>query len=170
MTPGKLLAPAPIHETHDLEPFDCGVPALDVWLKQRARKNEAIGASRTYVLCTGETVVGYYSLATGAAVRDAVPGPLRRNMPDPIPVIVVGRLAIDRHYQSRGLGQDLLWDAVLRTLQASEIVGIKAILVHAISEEAKRFYLARGFLESPMEPMTLCLPLDLARCTLVKPT
>jgi GNAT superfamily N-acetyltransferase len=169
MTPGKLLAPAPIHETHDLEPFDCGVPVLADWLKKRARKNEGLGASRTYVLCDGDTVVGYYSLASGAVARDAVPGQLRRNMPDPVPVIVLGRLAIDRHYQHRGLGQDILRDAVLRVVQAAEIVGLRAILVHAISEDAKRFYRARGFLESPIEPMTLCLPLDVARRAVMEP-
>jgi len=163
VTPGRLLAPTPINVTHDLGPFDCGVSTLDDWLKKRARKNEATGASRTYVLGEGIIVVGYYSLATGAVARDAAPRPLRRNMPDPIPVIVLGRLAIDRQYQNQGLGQDLLRDAMFRVLQAADAVGITAILVHAISEEAKRFYLARGFLESPMEPMTLCLPLDTAR-------
>jgi GNAT superfamily N-acetyltransferase len=85
------------------------------------------------------------------------PGRVRRNMPDPIPVMVVGRLAVDREYQGRGIAQGLLRDAVLRTIQAAEIAGIRAILVHAISEEAKRFYLRHGFVESPVAPLTLMI-------------
>jgi GNAT superfamily N-acetyltransferase len=163
MTPAGLSVPVSLTAAHDLDPFDCGSPILDDWLKKRSLRNEAAGASRTYVVCTGTTVVGYDSLATGAVARDAAPGALRRNMPDPIPVIVLGRLAVDRRYQNQGLGQALLRDAVLRVLHAADVVGVKSILVHAISDEAKRFYLARGFVESPVEPMTLCLVLDMAR-------
>lgn len=158
-----LSAPAPLTAAHDREPFACGVPVLDDWLKKRALKNEAAGASRTYVICADTTVVGYYSLAAGGMARSDAPPSLRRNMPDPIPAMVLGRLAVDRRYQSRGLGRALLRDAVLRVLRAADIAGITAILVHAISEEAKRFYLARGFVEFPGEPMTLCLPLETAR-------
>jgi predicted N-acetyltransferase YhbS len=93
---------------------------------------------------------------------------MRRNMPDPIPVMVLGRLAVDRHYQDRGIGSSLLRDAILRVLQVAEIAGVKAILVHAISDEAKAYYLAKGFLESPIQPMTLCLALDTARQALVR--
>ena len=163
MTIAGLTAPAPLTAAHNLEPFECGVPVLDDWLKKRGLKNEPAGASRTYVICAGSAVVGYYSLATGAVARDEAPGPVRRNMPDPIPVIVLGRLAIDQRYQNQGLGQALLRDAILRVLQAADIAGVKAILVHAISEEAKRFYLSSGFLESPVAPMTLCLGLEIAR-------
>lgn len=158
-----LSAPAPLTATHDREAFACGVPTLDDWLKKRALKNEDAGASRTYVVCAGPTVVGYYSLAAGGLTRSAAPPPMRRNMPDPIPVLILGRLAVDRRYQRRGLGQDLLRDAVQRALRAADIAGIRAILVHAISEEAKRFYLAQEFVELPGEPMTLCLPLEKAR-------
>ena len=105
-------------------------------------------------------VVGYYCLATGGVARANVPKPMQRNMPDPIPMIVLGRLAVDQRFQGQGIGGALLRDAVLRVHQASEIVGIKAILVHAISEEARRFYMAQGFLETPFERMTLCLPLE----------
>jgi GNAT superfamily N-acetyltransferase len=115
------------------------------------------------VICSGNAVVGYYCLAAGAVVRDEAPKPLQRNMPDPIPVMVLGRLAIDHRYQGRGIGKALLRDSILRVLQAAEIAGVKAILVHAISEDAKRFYLTHGFLESPIEPMTLCLPLATVR-------
>lgn len=165
MIPGgsSVSAPVPLTATHDRESFACGVVILDEWLKKRALRNEAAGASRTYVVCAGTTVVGYYALAAGGMARSGAPPSMRRNMPDPIPAMVLGRLAVDRRYQRRGLGQDLLRDAVERVLRAADIVGIKAILVHAISEEAKRFYLAQEFLEFPEEPMTLCLPLETVR-------
>ena len=168
MTTGGLLAPAPLSAAHDLAPFDCGVPVLNDWLKLRARKNEAAGASRTYAVCDGPVAVGYYCLATGAVARDEAAGAIRRNMPEQIPVIVLGRLAIDHRYQRQGLGQALLRDAVLRVLQAADIAGIKAILVHAIAAEAKRFYLAHGFLESPVQPLTLYLPLDTVRQAIIE--
>ncbi|MGH2562131.1 MAG: GNAT family N-acetyltransferase [Thermomicrobiales bacterium] len=163
MTIAGLTAPARLTAAHDLDPFDCDVPVLDAWLKRRALQNEASGASRTYVVCAGKRVVGYYCLASGAIVRDAAPKAMQRNMPDPVPVMVLGRLATDRAYQGHGIGTALLRDAVLRVLHAAEIAGIKAILVHAISDEAKAFYRSRGFLESPVEPMTLCLVLGTAR-------
>lgn len=168
MTPAGLSPPAPLAATHEVGAFDCGVPVLDDWLKERARRNEAAGASHTYVVCRGNAVVGYYSLATGAVTRDGAPGPLRRNMPEPIPVMVLGRLAIDRRYQNQGIGRALLRDAVLRVVRAAEIAGIKAVLVHAISSEAKRFYLAQGFQAFPGEPMTLCLVLETARRALLE--
>jgi GNAT superfamily N-acetyltransferase len=163
MTTAGLTAPVPLAATHDVESFSCGVHSLDNWLKRHAHKNEASGASRSYVVCIGNTVVGYYCLAAGAIDRDEAPKPLQRNMPDPIPVMVLGRLAVDRSYQDQGIGSALLRDAVLRVLQVAEIAGVKAILVHAISEEAKAYYLSKGFIESPIEPMTLCLVLSTAR-------
>jgi GNAT superfamily N-acetyltransferase len=163
VTEGRISAPVPLGAEHDLDAFDCGVPALDEWLKQRARKNEVAGASRTYVVCVQNTVIGYYCLAAGAIAHPEAPKALRRNMPDPIPVMVLGRLAIDRHYQNRGIGRALLRDAVLHALEAAEIAGVKALLVHAISEEAKRFYFSRGFVESPVQPMTLSLTMEKAR-------
>ena len=109
------------------------------------------------MVCAGGRVVGYYALATGAVAQATATGRVRRNMPDPVPVMVLGRLAVDRVYQDRGLGTGLLRDAVLRTLQAAEFGGIRAILVHAISDDAKRFYERHGFVESPVDPMTLML-------------
>lgn len=144
---------------HDLSRFDCGVASLNEWLKKRALKNEKVRASRTYVVADGASVIGYYCLAAGAvALRDAPRG-LTRNMPDPIPVMVLGRLAIDLLYQHQGLGKALLFDAVMRTLQAGEIAGVTALLVHALSDEARRFYLSCGFRPSPIQAMTLCLRL-----------
>jgi GNAT superfamily N-acetyltransferase len=159
MTGGAERTGAPEHLTpaHDLGAFDSGVPALDDWLKRRALANEEAGGSRTYVVSAGGRVVGYYALATGAVAQDAATGRVRRNMPDPVPVMVQARLAVDRAYQERGFGAGLLRDAILRVLQAAQLGGIRAILVHAISAEAKRFYERHGFVESPVDPMTLMI-------------
>ena len=159
MTSGAEEISAPEHVTpeHALAAFDSGIPALDDWLKRRALANEETGASRTYVVRAGSRVVGYYALATGGVAQAAATGRVRRNMPDPVPVMLLGRLAVDRAYQDRGLGAGLLRDAILRTLQAADLAGIRAILVHAISEEAKRFYGRHGFVESPVDPMTLMI-------------
>jgi GNAT superfamily N-acetyltransferase len=162
VTPGRLTPPIPITEAHALEAFDSGEPALDDWLKRRALRNNRSGASRTYVVCEGRTVIGYYCLSAGGVGHAEAPKALRRNMPDPIPVLVIGRLAIHKDHHNRGLGSALLRDAALRALEASRIAGVAALLVHALSEPAKRFYLSRGFAESPVQPMTLCLPLAMA--------
>lgn len=159
MTAGTLSAPVPLAEGHALEMFDCGEVGLNEWLKKRALRNNIAGASRTYVVCHGKEVVGYYCLAAGAIGHKEAPKALRRNMPDPVPVLVLGRLAVHKNYHNRGIGSALLRDALLRALQASTIAGVAALLVHALSEPAKRFYLSRGFLESPVNPMTLCVML-----------
>lgn len=168
MTIPGLTAPARLTAARDLDGFDCGIPSLHERLMRRALQNEASGASRTYAVCGGNRVVGYYCLAAGAIARDEAPKPMRRNMPDPVPVMVMGRLAIDRGYQGQGIGTALLRDAILRVMQAAEIAGLTAILAHAISDEAKAFYLSTGFLESPIEPRTLCLPLGTARRALTE--
>lgn len=158
MTGGEEIgAPEKLRPDHDLGAFDSGVTPLDEWLRRRALPNEAGGASRTYVVNAGGRVVGYYALATGAVAQTEASGRVRRNMPDPVPVMVLGRLAVDRAYQGRGLGRALLRDAVLRMLQVAEIAGIRAILVHAISEEAKEFYERCGFAASVVDPMTLMI-------------
>ena len=162
---GGITAPEPITEAHLIESFSCGVPVLDEWLKHRALKNEVSGASRTFVICQDRQVVGYYTLATGSVEHRDAPGKIRRNMPNPIPVMVLGRLAVDQEQQHAGLGRGLLKDAVLRTLTVSQHAGVKALLVHALSEDAKRFYTRSGFLESPFDPMTLMIALqDAANC------
>ena len=168
MTFGGISAPTRLAVSHDVSRFDCGATSLNEWLMRRARQNEASGASRTYVVCVNDLVVGYYCLATGAIIRADAPKPMRRNMPDPLPVIVLGRLAVDRSYQGHGLGKALLRDAILRMLQAADIVGVKAMLAHAISEDAREFYIAHDFLGSPMDPMTLCLPVETARRALME--
>jgi GNAT superfamily N-acetyltransferase len=162
---GEVTAPEPITEVHLIESFSCGVPGLDDWLKRRALKNEVSGASRTFVICQDTQVVGYYTLATGSIEHRDAPGKLRRNMPNPIPVMVLGRLAVDQRWQQAGLGRGLLKDALLRTLSVSKQAGIRALLVHTLSEETRRFYTRNGFVESPLDPMTLMIALqDAAQC------
>jgi GNAT superfamily N-acetyltransferase len=150
-----LSAPAALEARHLTEGFDCGERLLDDWLRRRALANQASGASRVFVACRGERVVGYYALAAGAIASNEAPGRLRRNMPDPIPVFVLGRLAVDRAEQGKMLGALLLRDAVLRTRAAAEFGGVAGLLVHALSEDARRFYLRHGFIESPSSPLTL---------------
>jgi GNAT superfamily N-acetyltransferase len=157
--PGDLRAPEKLSAEHDLADFDSGETALDDWLRRRAAQNESSGASRTYVICADKRVVGYYSLAVGAVAHDQVSGRIKRNRPDPLPVMILGRLAVDRAWQGKGVGGGLLKDAVLRTLQAAGIAGIRALLVHAISDAAKRFYEAHGFIASPIDPMTVMIAL-----------
>jgi GNAT superfamily N-acetyltransferase len=152
-----LSAPEKLRADHDLSEFNCGEPALDEWLRRRGLQNEESGASRVYVVCADDKVVGYYALAVGAVAHTEAPGRIRRNMPDPVPVMIIGRLAVHKNYQGRKIGPALLRDAVLRTLQAAEIAGIRAILVHAISERARKFYEDCGFIASPMDPMTLMI-------------
>lgn len=160
---GSLRAPEPLNNDHLTEAFLSGAPTLDRWLKRKAHANQASGALRSYVLCRGQRVVGFYALAAGSVSHDLTPRKLRRNMPDPIPVIVLGRLAADGSEQGNGLGRALLRDAVLRITAAAHEVGIAAILVHALNDRAKAFYLEAGFAEMVVEPMTLFLRIKDAR-------
>lgn len=154
-----LSAPEPLAYRHDLSAFSCGEETLDDWLRRRAGKNERIGASRTYVVCEECRVAAYYSLAVGSVEHKFSPGSVRRNMPDPVPVMILARLAVDTRYAGRNIGTALVRDAVLRTLHASHIAGIRALMVHALHERATEFYANRGFLTSPVEPLILFLPL-----------
>jgi GNAT superfamily N-acetyltransferase len=150
-----LTVPQPIHERHNVGAFKSGVLVLDDWLRRRARANQATGASRTYVVCDDNRVVAYYALASGAVETENATGRVRRNMPDPIPIAVLARLAIEQNCQGRGLGRALVKDAARRVVQAAEIIGIRALVVHAISPEAQAFYLAVGFEPSRLQAMTL---------------
>ncbi len=152
-----IQAPQPIKTEHCLEDFNCGNSELNDWLRERAFKNEDCGASRTYVVTVGNKVIAYYCLANGSVFHSIATGKVRRNMPDPIPVMVIGRLAVDQNWQGRGIGYGLVRDAVLRTLNAAEIAGIRAILVHALNEKAKQFYEKCGFVASPTAPMMLMI-------------
>ena len=117
----KLRAPHPIVDYHNFDAFNCGVSSLDNWLKKRTRSNERARASRTYVLCDGDRVIGYYALASGSLANKMALGKIKRNMSDPIHVMVLGRLVIDQEYQGNKLGDALLCDAILRVLQAADM-------------------------------------------------
>jgi GNAT superfamily N-acetyltransferase len=165
-----LCAPQPFADHHQIEAFDCGTPPLDDWLKRRARANQASGASRTFVVCDDDRVVGFYVLASGAVAVAAATGRFRRNMPDPIPVVVLARLAVDRTHQRHGLGRVMFRDAAMRIIHAADAIGIRGILVHAVSEEGKAFYRALGFNPSSLEPMTLMVGLADVRAALAAKT
>ncbi|HXU29713.1 MAG TPA: GNAT family N-acetyltransferase [Thermoanaerobaculia bacterium] len=165
----KICAPEHLKDHHDRSGFDCDVPELNDWLKLLAQKNEARGSSRTYVICIEDRVVGYYALATGAITRSAATGKVRRQMPEPIPVMIIGRLAVDSRHQALGLGYGLLRDALLRTLQIAEQTGIRAVLLHAMTGDAKRFYQRAGFQESPLDPMMMMITITDVEKALEKP-
>jgi len=156
----SLSAPVPLAADHDLSGFDCGVPALNDWLTQRALKNES-RFSRTYVVCEDKRVVGYFCISAGAVERAAAPGKVRHNAPDSIPVSVLGRLAVSRTHAGKGLGADLLADALRRIAVASQSIGLGAVLVHAKDDRAKALYLACAeFIEHPADSRILFLPIE----------
>jgi GNAT superfamily N-acetyltransferase len=163
---GKLTPPEPLADHHQIQQFNSGEASLEEWLKRRARANQVSGASRTYVVCEENLVIAYYALASGAVTVESATGRLRRNMPDPIPVVVLARLAVDRRWQGKGFGRALFRDAAHRVINAADAIGIRGIVVHAISEEAKKFYLALGFDPSPREPMMLMVTLADVRVAL----
>jgi GNAT superfamily N-acetyltransferase len=150
-----LRPPEPLSARHSIAGFDCGVASLNNWLQRRAAANQISGASRTFVICDGASVAGYYALASSAVAPAAAPGRFRRNMPDPVPVVVLGRLAVATTHRGQGLGRALFQDAALRVTQAADAIGIRGMVVHALSDEARTFYLSLGMDESPLDPMTL---------------
>jgi GNAT superfamily N-acetyltransferase len=156
----KVSPPEPLSSSHWLDAFDCGETVLNDWLKRRSLGNQASGASRTFVVAdeTGR-VLGYYALAAGAVAREVATGGVRRNMPDPVPVLVLGRLAVDRSAQGTRLGAALLQDAVKRAMSVAEDAGVRALLVHALRDKAKNFYEHYGFEPSAVHPMMLMLRL-----------
>lgn len=156
----QLSAPSPLTAEHDLSHFDCGESVLNDWLRYRAVKNES-RFCRTYVVCAGKRVVAYFCISAGAVERSAVPSKVRRNAPDTIPLSLIGRLAVDRNYSGKGLGADILSDALRRIAIASQSIGIGAVLVHAKNDTAKRFYLkCAEFIEYPADSRTLFLPIE----------
>ncbi len=155
-----LLAPQPLTAAHRLDDFASGEPVLDDWLRRRALANQRSGASRSFVVVDDDNrVFGYYALAAGAVAQRLATGSVRRNMPDPVPVMVLARLAVDRSAQGRHLGAALLQDAVNRAVAVSGSAGVRALLVHALDERAKGFYEHYGFSPSPAHPLTLMLRL-----------
>jgi predicted N-acetyltransferase YhbS len=152
--------PEPLTSEHSTTDFNCGIESLDSWLKRRALANQTSGATRTFVASVDEQVVGYYALASGGISTRSAVGNFRRNMPDPIPVVILARLAIDSSYQGQGLGRALFRDAASRVVRSADTIGIRGIIVHAISAAAKDFYVALGFNVSPLEPMTLMVTVN----------
>ena len=153
-------SPLALSDEYRLDDFQCTAPELTKWLLERANQNQASGASRCFVVCDEQqNVVGYYALAAGAVSHEHATGRIRHNMPAPIPVIVLGRLAVHVDRVGQGVGRGLLKDAVQRALQTCEHVGARALLCHAIDEATKAFYLKHGFIESPIQSMTVMLPL-----------
>lgn len=150
-----LRAPELLTAAHEVSEFDCGEPSLDHWLRRRALANQVSGASRTFVACAGHKVMAYYALASGAVAGAGTSGRFKRNMLDPIPVVILARLAISKSHQGQGIGRALFQDAARRTLFASESIGIRGLLVHALSEPAKAFYLLFGLEVSPLDSMIL---------------
>ena len=160
----QLSAPKPLAAAHRLDDFACGEAVLDDWLKRRALANQSSGASRTFVVTDPDgRVYGYYAMAAGAVSHQLATSGVRRNMPDPVPVMVLARLVVDHRTQGQHLGASLLQDAVNRTVAVSQNAGVRALLVHALHEKAKQFYEYYGFQPSPTHPMTLMLRLSGAR-------
>ncbi|HSY26940.1 MAG TPA: GNAT family N-acetyltransferase [Burkholderiaceae bacterium] len=156
----QLNSPEPLSTSHRVDDFECGEAVLDDWLKRRALANQLSGASRTFVVADqNNRVCGYYAIAVGAVSHQMATSSIRRNMPDPIPVMVLARLAVDRQAQGMQLGASLLQDAVNRTITVSHNAGVRALLVHALHDHAKQFYEHYGFQSSPMHPLTLMLRL-----------
>lgn len=156
----EVSPPELLTDHHEIADFSCGVPQLDEWLQRRALANQHSGGSRTFVLADADhRVLAYYALAAGAVAPADAPGAIRRNMPAPIPVIVLGRLAVDSRMQGRKYGAFMLRDAVLRAQLVAENAGVRAMIVHAMSDAARDFYLGYGFVPSPTDPMDLLLKL-----------
>lgn len=164
-----ITSPEGIRADHFLDAFESRHQSLNVWLKEKALHNLAESVSRTYVVCDDESeggrrVVGYFALATGSVAHKLLSARMRRNCPDPIPAVVLGRLAVDANYEGRGIGSGLLKDAIARSLRTAQEIGVRVILCHSIDDDAKAFYLRYGFIPSPIEPLTVMLPVaDLVR-------
>jgi predicted GNAT family N-acyltransferase len=157
----SFSAPEPISEEHDLSGFDCGEPVLNDWLKNRALKNES-RFSRTYVLCDEKkAVVAYVCISAGSIERKDAPAKLKRNAPNSIPVSIIGRLAVDQSQAGKGLGADMLSDAMRRIALASQTIGIGAVVIQAKDDAAKNFYMhCSEFIEYPDNSRTLFMPIE----------
>jgi GNAT superfamily N-acetyltransferase len=150
-----LTIPEPLRSDHDSSQFSCGEPSLDDWLKRHALKNQTGSTSRTYVTCEGTRIAGYYTLAAASILR--AQATRTRNMPATIPMILLGRLAVDTTRQRQGLARALFRHAAERAAEAAEIIGARGVLVHALNDSVKQFYVALGFDESPLHPLMLMI-------------
>lgn len=159
---GKLTGPARLSSAHDVSQFHCGKPALDDWLKNNALESEGRTA-RTYVVCDKAiVVVAYYCISTGSVERGALPSKMKRvqGLPNQVPVAIIGRLARHEDDTWKGLGGDLLQDALTRIVAAAEIIGVRAVLVHALDDDAARFWKEHEFIECPIGSRTFYLPVE----------
>ena len=164
---GSISAPAPLGDRYDVSQFESTAPGLDSWLRSTARLNEAKGGARTYVVCDGDRVVGFYSLAASAVEKRRLSSRVSRSMPEPVPVILMGQLAVDARYWGRGLESDLVVDASRRSLAASEVIGVRAIIVQALDDSARAFYERFAFRPfSDREPLMLILRISELRAYL----
>ncbi len=154
---GLIADPVPLDAHHELGNFDCSVEVMNIWLRVRALDNQLSRATRTSVACDGQEVVGYFSLAAGSIAPDDVSGRIRRNMPTPVPAIILARLAVDVRFQGIGLGRDLLNRALDLALTTSDIVGARCVVTHPVDDTAARFYLRHGFARSPTVSNTYAL-------------
>lgn len=161
-----MKPPCPLDNQHDRSSFDCGYSELNEYLQRFAGQNQTKGSARTYVVLDGERVVAYYTLVVGSVEWKDCPDDVRKGLGRyPVPVIVIGRLAVDRRFQRKGLGIGLIKDAFARSLQVSDLVGVVAILVDAKDEQAKNYYESKrlGFKSMPGEPLKLYLPIKVIR-------
>lgn len=161
-----LDAPVPLKEQHKLSDFDCGETTLNEWLIRRAKSNQISGASRTFVVCDKGKVAAFYSLASGGVTSLSCSGKIKRNMPNPIPVVFLARLAVANSYKRKGIGRALVRDASIRVVAAAETIGIRALVIHAIDNNAKEFYQSLGFDPSPLDPLMLMATLTHLRANL----
>ncbi|MGA7981947.1 MAG: GNAT family N-acetyltransferase [Chromatiaceae bacterium] len=160
----SLRRPEPLHADHRIDAFDCGKPALDTWLMRHARQAQASGSAKTFIVGEGDHVAGYYSLTVGQVDTADAPPRVSKGMGRyPIPVVILARLAVSRHYQGRGIGAAMLRDAIRRTLTIAEQAGIRALLTHPIDDNAARFYQRFGFMPSPLREQQWLLLLKDAR-------
>lgn len=165
---GSLRAPELLIEGHDCTGFASGKPPLNQYIKKYALVNQQNDISRTYVATRDGRVVGYYTLAFGSISHEEATPKIMARLPHyPIPVILLARLAVDQKEAGKGLGKGLLKDAIMRTIQAADIVGLRAMLTHAKDERAKQFYLKFGFEASPIHPLTLMLSIKDIRASLL---
>ena len=149
-----------LNASHDVSSFACGKPALDAWLRTRALRNQDTGDSRTFVLSDEGRVVAFYALTTASAARVGLPGALRRNAPDPVPLLLLGQLAVAASHHGKGLGRRLLRDALIRAAAASRQVGFRALATHPIDDDARGFYARFGFVPVPdAQPVLMILAL-----------
>lgn len=153
---------------HDCSEFTAGAEELDTWLRHRALKGQEVGNATTFVVAENDRVWGYYAIASGSVERDNAPRPVRQNAPEPVPVLLLARLAVDRGAQGRGIGRRLIQDALFRALYVSEHIGFRALIVHSRDESARNFYLHHvpAFIPSPTEELQLLLPLKQVRSLL----